>query len=118
MAIFELVTSNQHRCNSVESAIHTYKNHLIAGLATCDPYFLIIEWDKIFYQCELTLNFLQTSRVNPNLLTWAYFNGVFDFNKTPLAPSDTKVISYSKPDKRVSWAYHGVEGWYVGLAVD
>ena len=41
---------------------------------------------------------------------------MFDFNKTPLAPPGTKVVFHSKPDQRASWAFHGVEGWYIAPA--
>ena len=99
-----------HRRNAAERAIRTYKNHLLSGLATCDPEFPITEWDRLLEQCEITLNLLRTSRINPNLSPWAYINGVFDFNKTPLAPPGTKMVFHSKPDQRASWAFHGVEG--------
>ena len=68
---FQLVPPHQHRRNAAERAIMTFKNHLLAGLATCDPSFTIREWDRILDQCELTLNLLRNSRVNPNLSAWA-----------------------------------------------
>ena len=46
--------------------------------------------------------------------SWVSRNGIHDFNKIPLAPPGTKVIVHSKPSKRASWAYHGVNGWYIG----
>ena len=107
-AEFQLVPPHQHRRNAAERAIRTYKNHLLAGLATCDPDFPVEEWDRLLFQCELTLNLLRTSRVNPHLSAWAYIHGVFDFNKTPLAPPGTKVVFHSKPSKRASWAYYGM----------
>ena len=83
---YELVPPYMHRRNAAEVAIKTAKNHLLTGLATCGPDFPISEWDRLLRQCELTLNLLRTSRVNTKLSAWAYLNGVFDFNKTPLAP--------------------------------
>jgi hypothetical protein len=41
-------------------------------------------------------------------------HGAFDFNRTPLAPLGTKILINEKPDKRQTWAYHAVEGWYLG----
>jgi hypothetical protein len=61
---------------------------------------------------------LHSSRVNPNLSAYAYLNGNFDFNKTPLAPPGTKLVVHLKPDQQASWAYHGKEGWYVGPAME
>ena len=65
-------------------------------------------------QCELTLKLLRNSRVNTKLSAWAYIDGVHDFNKVPLAPPGTKVVLHRKPAQRASWAFHGLEGWYVG----
>ena len=115
---YELVPPHQHRRNSAERAIRTFKNHLLAGLASCDPNFPVAEWDRILPQCELTLNLLRNSRVNPNLSSWAYLNGVHNFNKAPLAPPGTKIIVHTKPAKRASWAFHGLEGWYIGPSTE
>ena len=111
---YQLVPPHVHRRNAAERAIRTYKSHLLACLATCDPDFPISEWDRLLFQVELTLNLLRSSRVNPRLSAYAYLNGNFDFNKTPLAPLGTKVVVHLKPDQRASWAYHGQAGWYVG----
>jgi hypothetical protein len=40
---FELVPPHQHRRNAAERAIRTFKNHFLAGLATCHPDFPIRE---------------------------------------------------------------------------
>jgi hypothetical protein len=100
---YQLVPPHVHRRNAAERAIRTYKSHLLAFLATCDPYFPVSEWDRLLFQAELTLNLLRSSRVNPNLSAYAYLHGNFDFNKTPLAPPGTKVIVHLKPDQRASW---------------
>jgi hypothetical protein len=107
---YQLVPPHLHRRNAAERAIHTYKNHLLACLATCDPNFPVSKWDRLFFQVGLTLNLLRSSRVNPKLSAYAYLHGNFDFNKTPLAPLGTKVLVHLKPDQRPSWAYHGTEG--------
>ena len=62
---FELVPPNQHRRNAAERAIRTFKNHFLAGLATCDPAFPLREWDRLLQQAELTINLLRNSRLNP-----------------------------------------------------
>ena len=113
---FELVPPHQHRRNAAERAVRTFKNHFIAGLATCHPDFLLQEWDRLLMQAELTLNLLRTSHVNPKLSAWAYLFGQHDFNKMPLLPPGTKVVIHSKPDQHKIWAYHGEDGWYVGPA--
>jgi hypothetical protein len=115
---YQLVPPHLHRRNAAERAIRTFKNHLLACLATCDSDFPVSEWDRILFQVELTLNLLRSSRVNPKLSAYAYLNGNFDFNKSPLAPPGTKVLVHVKPDQRPSWSYHGEEGWYVGPSME
>jgi hypothetical protein len=115
---YQLVPPHVHRRNAAERAIQTYKNHLLAFFATCDPDFPVSEWDRLLFQAELTLNLLRSSRVNPKLSAYAYLFGNFDYNKTPLAPPGTKVVVHLKPDQRASWAYHGEEGWYTGPSME
>jgi hypothetical protein len=114
----QLVPPHLHRRNAAERAIRTFKNHLLACLPICDSNFPVSEWDRILFQVKLTLNLLRSSRVNPKLSAYAYLNGNFDFNKTPLAPPGTKVIVHLKPDQQASCAYHGEEGWYVGPSME
>ena len=40
---YQLTPPCMHRINAAERAIRTYKNHLLAGLATCDKEFPITE---------------------------------------------------------------------------
>ena len=115
---FELVPPHQHRRNSAERAIRSFKNHFLAGLGTCDPNFPLREWDRLLSQAELTLNLLRNSRLNPKLSAWAFLFGNHDFNKNPLLPPGTRVILHAKPGKRASWAFHGEQGWYVGPATE
>jgi hypothetical protein len=49
---------------------------------------------------------------------YAQLNGHFDFNRTPLAPPGTRVIAHKKPDQRASWEPHGLDGYYMGPALD
>ena len=115
---YELTPPNMHRRNAVERAIRTYKNHVLAGLATCNPSFPISKWDRLLPQATLTLNLLQSSRVNPKLSAHAYIFGNLDFNRTPLAPPGTKAVIHKKSNTRGSWDYHGTDGWYVGPSME
>ncbi len=47
-------------------------------------------------------------------MAWEYFNGPFDFNKTPLAPVGCKVLIHAKPGTCRSWDYRAKQGFYVG----
>ena len=44
--------------------------------------------------------------------------GLFDFNRTPMAPPGTKILIHEKPAQRKSWDPHGTEGWYLGPAME
>jgi hypothetical protein len=113
---FQLVPPYLHHTNAAEKAIGIYKDHLIAGLSSCDPSFRMHLWDRLLPQATLTLNLLRFSRINPRLSAEAQLNGAFDFNRTPLAPPGTRVLVYENPEKRRTWAAHGVDGWYIGSA--
>ena len=107
-----------HRRNAAERAIRAFKNHCMAGFTTCDKKILLAEWDWLLIQAEITLNLLGTSRVNQKLSAYAYLFGIFNFNKTPLAPPGTKVLINKNNKVRGTWDYHGVEGWYVGPSLE
>jgi hypothetical protein len=49
---------------------------------------------------------------------YAQLNGNFDFNRTPLAPPGTLIITHYKPDQRASWDPHGLDGYYLGSDLD
>ena len=88
--IWARVPPHIHRRNTSERAICTFKNHIISGLAACDPDFPIDEWNRLIEQYEFLLNLLQNSRINPKVSSWTYINSIFDFNKTPLTPQEQK----------------------------
>ena len=114
----QLVPPHNHRANLAERAIQTYKSHFKAILATVDPDFPLVLWDLLIPQTNITLNLLHTARVNPKLSAHAYLFGNFDFTATPLAPPGTKVVAFSSPTVRTSWGPHGIDGWYVGPALE
>jgi hypothetical protein len=117
-ANFQLVEPNNHRVNTAERAVRTFKNHFIAGLCSTHPNFPVTLWDKLIPQAVLTLNLLRTSRLNPNLSAHAQIYGLFEYNKTPLAPPGTRALIYEDPATRQSWAPHGKEAWFIGPAMD
>jgi hypothetical protein len=115
---YQLVPPGIHRRNAAERAIRTFKNHFIAGLCSVDKNFPIHLWDRLLPQAEITLNLLRGSRINPKLSAWAQVHGAFDFNRTPLGPPGCRVVAHEKPAKRKTWAPHGLDGWYVGPAME
>ena len=105
---YECVPPKIHRRNTAERAIQTFKNHFLAGLATCDPKFLITELDRLLQQAEITLNLLRQSRQNTKLSAYSHLFGPYNYNKNPMIPPGKKVIVHKKPSNRLSWGYHGV----------
>ena len=115
---YQLVPPHIHQRNSAERAIQTFKNHFIAGLASTDPNFPLSNWCRLLPQAELTLNLLHPSRLNPKLSAYAQLEGAFDFTCIPLAPPGTHATVHEKPTQRCTWAPHGIDGWYIGPAMD
>ena len=107
---FQLVPPYLHRTNAEERAILTYKDHLIAGLRSCDLNFPLNICCRLIPHATLTLNLLRPSRINPRLSAEAQLNGAFDFNRTPLAPPGTRVIVHKTLDNCRTWAPQGVDG--------
>ena len=89
-----------------------------ACLETIDPQYPLQEWEQLLPQCELTLNLLRTSSLNPNLSAWEYLFGVFDYRKTPLVPPGTKIVVLLKPEEHPTWHFNGIEGWSIGPSFD
>ena len=73
-------------------------------------------WDRLLPQAEITINLLRQSNATPKVLAYAHMNGPFDYNKMPLAPMGCKVQVHEKTDKRGTWAYHCVDGWYLSTS--
>jgi hypothetical protein len=115
---YQLVPPLIHRHNAAERAIRTFKNHFVAGLASCDPMFPLHLWDRLLPQALLTLNILQGSRFNPQLSAHAQVMGDYHYKHHPIAPPGMQVMVHEKPSQRKSWAPHAKEGWYVGPAME
>jgi hypothetical protein len=114
----ELAPPGQHRTNAAERAIRTFKDHFIATLSTTDKDFPLELWDELIPQAEITLNLMRRCRSNPKISAFESVRGPFDINKTPIAPVGTRVVVHVKPSIRASWDTHGVEGFYVGPALE
>jgi hypothetical protein len=117
-AKFQLVPPDMHRRNKAKQMIRHFKNHFLSIRAGVDAAFLPYLWDLLLPQAELTINLLRQATANPKISAWEYFNGPFDFNKTPLAPMGCRVLIHAKPSTRRSWDYRAKQGFYVGPALD
>jgi hypothetical protein len=108
---YRLVPPHRHRHNAAERAIHTFKEHVVAGLASVDPDFPLHLWYRILPQAEMTLNLLRKSRQHPQLSAAVHYHGIVDFNKTAFAPPECKIIAYEKSSQRRTWSPHGQHGY-------
>ena len=112
------VPPGNHRGNKAERAIRTFKNHFIAALCTVDPNFPMHMFEHLIEQAELTLNLLRGSSFSPHVSAWHALRGPFSYTNTPLAPPGMKIVCFESPEKRHSWATHGVDGFYLGPALE
>jgi hypothetical protein len=112
------VPPRQHRTNKAERAIRTWKNHFVSTLFTSDPDFPLDLMDYFIDQAEITINLLRASAITPCISAYQQVRGVFDYCAHPFAPLGTKVVVFESPEQRQSWGAHGVEGWYIGPALD
>jgi hypothetical protein len=71
-------------------------------------------------QVIMTLNMLRRSRINPKLSAYTQIFGVFDYNRTPLAPIGTRTVVHQRTTQqgRTTFADHGVIGWSIGPAMN
>ena len=115
---FQRVPPKEHRVNAAERAIRTFKNHFVSVLCTVDSQYPLAEWDRLLPQTILTLNLLRSSRIHPSLSAHASLFGNFDFNRTPIAPSGTKIIAHLAADTRIPFGAHGKVGWYIGPSME
>ncbi|KAJ1389522.1 hypothetical protein B484DRAFT_301114, partial [Ochromonadaceae sp. CCMP2298] len=115
----QYVPPHNHRANKAERAIRCWKNHYISMLCTTHPTFPLDLWDELLPQCEITLNLLRPYTVDPTISAYAGIHGKpYDFLQHPLAPVGTQVVIHDTPASRLSWAPHGVPGFYLGPALD
>ena len=112
----ELVPPGCHRRNAAEVAIRNFKAHFLSVLAGAAEDFPPSLWDRLLPQTEITLNLLRQSNATPTVSAYTHLCGPFDYNKMPLAPMGCAVQVHEKTDKRGTWAYHSVDGWYLSTS--
>jgi hypothetical protein len=56
---------------------------------------------------------LRTSIINPKLSASTHIDGQYDFNRAPMAPPGTRIIVHETPNRRITWAPHCQDGWYI-----
>jgi hypothetical protein len=107
---------HNHWVNAAKRTIAAFKEHFIVGLTTVNKDCPLHLWDEFLPQVELMLNLLHFSCRDPSKSANKEVNGFFNYNKTPITPLGTKGLVYDDPTVRASWAPHGTNAYYVGLA--
>jgi hypothetical protein len=115
---FQLVPPYSHRRNAAEIAIRSCKGHLIYGICSTDKAFPMHVWYRLLPQAVSTLNMLRISRINPKLSASTHIDGSYDYNRVSIAPPGTRLIAHETPNRRITWALHGQDGWYIGPALE
>ena len=77
---YQLASPYDHQLNPAERAVQTWKNHFISNLHGCDRDFPAYKWCEIIHQCEMTLNMLRQSKINPKISAYTQLFGEFDYN--------------------------------------
>eukprot|EP00804_Cyclotella_cryptica_P006014 CCRYP_000255-RA/>CCRYP_000255-RA protein AED:0.25 eAED:0.25 QI:0/0/0/1/1/1/2/0/796 len=115
-ATFQYTPPDMHRTNIAERAIRTWKNHLVAIRTGTPRTYRLSNWCKDLEQTDITLNMLRPCTTNPLLSAYKAVEGMFSFNRTPMAPIGTKEMVPVKPNRRQTWGYHAIRAWYFAPA--
>jgi hypothetical protein len=108
---FSLVLPDMHCRNQAGCAICTFKDHFLAILAGVDSTFPPYLWDLLLPKVELILNQLRQAMLNPRISAWEFFQGPFDFDKTPLGLFGCRILIHAKLATRQSWDFHAKPGF-------
>ena len=111
-----MVPPGTYRRNAAEVAISHFKAHFLSVLAGTAKYFPPSLWDRLLPQAKITINLLRQFNATQNVSAYAHLSGPFDYIKMPLAPMGISVQVHEKTDKRGTWAYHTVDGWYLATS--
>ena len=115
---YQMVPPSIHRQNSAERAMRTWKEHAKATISTFDPDLPLQLWCQFLEAIDIQLNMLRASRLHPQISAHCHLNGEFDYLKTPMVPLGTKATIFVPPKDQKTWAYHAMEGYYLGPAMD
>ena len=88
----ELTPASQHRRNTAERAIRSFKNHFIASMSGVDQDSPKDLWSDYDEQIEETLNLLRRGPSGKS--AWEGLFGPRDFNAVPIAPIGIKVVAH------------------------
>ena len=114
---YQLASPGNHCVVDAERYIGIFKNRFIVIRSGTDPAFQQKGWSHLICHAVITVNMLRPSRNNLYISAYTQVYGIFEFNRTPLAPARYKVIIHDRTDERPLWANHGTRGYYVRPAM-
>jgi hypothetical protein len=109
----ELVPPGCRQCNAAEVAIHNFKAHFLSVLVGVADDFPPSLWDRLLPQTKIMINLIQQFNATPNVLAYDHLSGPFNYNKMPLGLMGCETQVHEKTNKRGTWAYCSVDGWYL-----
>ena len=89
---YQLVKPDNHRVNSIDRAIRTFKNHFVVGLSSVHPKPPMYIWDELLPQAFITLNIIQTCSTCPKISVYVHLHGTYSFDTTPLDPPGVRAL--------------------------
>ena len=114
----QLVDPHDHRTNTAERAIQTFRNQFTSRLCIGDQKFPSILWWILVDQAVRSLHVMRTSRVHPKESAYHVLEGVNDSNREPWPPPSTRAAILNPPNVRASWDQHLLYAYYIGPAWD
>ena len=88
----QLVSPEDHCVVDAERAISIFKYHFIAIRSGTHPDFPQKGWSHLIQHAVITMNMLRPSRINPCISAYTQVHGIFDFNRTSLAPAVVRLL--------------------------
>ena len=115
---FQLVPTYIHQHKRAETTIQTFKDHFIAGLCTFNPNFPLYLWDKLIPIPSSLSTYFEAAESTPNFWHISNCTVIFITMRHQWSHQIKKVLVFEPPAKRGSYSPHGIEGWYIGPALN
>ena len=97
---YQLVPPDDHRRNSSEREIQTWKNHFVSVLSGAALTFLLHLWYQVIPQAEQQLLLLSHFNVNTHISSYSHVSGKHDYSAKPFVPISMESLVHDKPQRR------------------
>ena len=113
---YKLVPPDDHRRNTTERAIQTWKNHFVGVLRGAAITFPLHLWYQSIPQAERQLILLSMSNVNPKISSYDHVYGQHDYNAEPFVPIVMESLVHNKSNLRKTFSVHCRKGYVLGTS--